>query len=237
MTTDQLQPMVTDWSRALAVVAHPDDIEFGAAGAVAAWTAAGKSVSYLLLTKGEAGIDSMDPEKTAVVRQSEQLASAAIVGVSEVEFLGYADGVIEYSLPLRRDLARAIRRYRPELIIMFNHHETFPGSKPNSPDHRHTGRAILDAVGDAGNRWIFPDPGTEPWSGTRYVAVAQSPQPTHAVDITATLDLAIASIEAHASYLEAIGLTDVRGPFTAITKSMGERFGGVNAIALELLPR
>jgi LmbE family N-acetylglucosaminyl deacetylase len=234
---EPLQPMVTDWSRALAVMAHPDDVEFGAAGAVAAWTAAGKSVTYLLLTKGEAGIDGMSPDKAGEVRAGEQRASAALVGVTDVEFLDYRDGVIEYGVPLRRDIAIAIRRCQPELIVIFNHHDTFPGGKRNSPDHRHTGQALLDAVGDAGNRWIFPDPDLEPWGGVRYVAVAQSPQATHAVDITDTLEVAIASIEVHASYLDGIGLRDVRGPFTAITKGMGERFGGVPAIALEVLVR
>ncbi|GAA0944016.1 PIG-L deacetylase family protein [Virgisporangium aurantiacum] len=235
--TELLQPMVEDWSRALAVVAHPDDVEFGAAGAVAAWTAAGKSVAYLLLTRGEAGIDDLEPARCAEVREAEQRTSAKIVGVDDVEFGDHADGIIEYGVPLRRDITAAIRRHRPELVIGFNHHDTFPGGKRNSPDHRHVGQALLDAVGDAGNRWIFPDVGPEPWNGVRYVAFAQSPVPTHAVDITETFDLAVSSIEAHGSYLEAIGITDVRGPFTAITNAMGQNFRGGPAIALELITR
>ncbi|HEX6969394.1 MAG TPA: PIG-L deacetylase family protein [Micromonosporaceae bacterium] len=234
---DQLAEMPTDWTRALAVVAHPDDIEFGAAGAIASWTAAGKSVAYLLLTRGEAGIDGSAPEKTAAIREAEQRASAEIVGVTDVEFLDYRDGVIEYGVELRRDIAAALRRHRPELVITFNHHDTFPGGKRNSPDHRHTGQAVLDAIGDAGNRWIFPDEDTEPWNGVRYIAVAQSPHTTHAVDISDTMDKAIASLEAHRAYLDAIGLADVRGPFTAIANSVGERFGGRPAIAFELITR
>ncbi|MEU9704923.1 PIG-L deacetylase family protein [Streptomyces sp. NPDC047981] len=234
---DQLQPMVTDWTRALAVVAHPDDVEFGAAGAIAAWTAEGKEVSYLLLTRGEAGIDGLPPERAAEVREAEQRASAKIVGVSEVEFLDHRDGVIEYGVDLRRDIAHAIRRHRPELIVGFNHHDTFPGGKRNSPDHRHTGLALFDAVGDAGNRWIFPHPELEPWGGVKHIAIAQSPHPTHAVDITDTLDLAIASIEAHAAYLEGIGIKDIRGPFTAIAGDMGRRFGNRPAITLEVITR
>ncbi|MET8727409.1 MULTISPECIES: PIG-L deacetylase family protein [Streptomyces] len=234
---DQLQPMVTDWTRALAVVAHPDDLEFGAAGAIAAWTAEGKDVAYLLLTRGEAGIDGMPPERAAEVREAEQRASAKIVGVFEVEFLDHRDGIIEYGTELRRDIAHAIRRHRPELIVGFNHHDTFPGGKRNSPDHRHTGLALFDAVGDAGNRWIFPHPELEPWGGVKHIAIAQSPYPTHAVDITDTLDLAIASIEAHAAYLEGIGIKDIRGPFTAIANGMGERFGNRPAITLEVITR
>ena len=235
--SEQLQPMVMDWTRALAVVAHPDDVEFGAAGAVASWTAAGKSVSYLLLTRGEAGIDGMSPDKAAEVREAEQRASAATVGVTEAEFLDYADGVIEYGVPLRRDLAAAIRRHRPELVVSFNFHDTFPNGKYNTPDHRNTGWALLDAVGDAGNRWIFRDLDLEPWGGVRYIAVASSPQPTHAVDITDTLDLAVASLEAHSAYLSALGVEDVRGPLTAVAAGTGERFGGRPAIAFELIKR
>lgn len=233
----QLQPMVSDWERALAVVAHPDDVEFGAAGAVAAWTAAGKSVAYVLLTRGEAGIDSLNPAKAAEVREAEQRAGAEIVGVREVEFLDHTDGVIEYGVPLRRDITDAIRRHRPELIVIFNHHDTFPGGKRNSPDHRHTGQATLDAIGDAGNRWIFPELTAEPWNGVRYVAVAQSPNPTHAIDISVTLDLAVASLEAHRSYLDGIGLTDVRGPLTAITTGFGQRYNGNPSLVFELLTR
>lgn len=235
--SDTLEPFPLDWSRALAVVAHPDDVEFGAAGAVASWTAAGKNVGYLLLTRGEAGIDSMSPDEAAIAREAEQRASAKIVGVNDVEFLDYADGIIEYGVGLRRDLAHALRRARPELIILFNHHETFPGGKRNSPDHRNTGAALLDAVGDAGNRWIFPQDGVEPWNGVRYIAVASSPHTTHGVDITDTLDIAVASLEAHASYLEGIGLTQVRGPLTGITAKMGQQLGVANAIAFELITR
>lgn len=234
---DQLQPMVTDWTRALAVVAHPDDVEFGAAGAVAAWTAEGKDVAYLLLTRGEAGIDGMEPARAAEVREAEQRASAKLVGVGEVEFLDHQDGVIEYGVDLRRDIAHALRRHRPELVVGFNHHDTFPGGKRNSADHRHTGQALFDAVADAGNRWIFPDPELEPWGGVKHIAIAQSPQPTHGVDITDTLDVAIASIEAHAAYLNGIGIKDIRGPFTSIANTMGERFGNRPTIALEVITR
>jgi LmbE family N-acetylglucosaminyl deacetylase len=190
----QLEPMPTDWTRALAVVAHPDDIEIGAAGAVAAWTKAGKQVSYLLLTSGEAGIDGLPPAQAGPVRQAEQVASAGVVGVTDVEFLGYPDGVLEYGPALRRDIATAVRRHRPELVLTFNHHDAAFGGKRNSADHRNAGRAVLDAVSDAGNRWIFPD-GNEPWAGVKYIAIAASPQPTHAVDITTTLDLMVASLE------------------------------------------
>src|SRR5215467_7670066 len=95
---DDLEEMPGDWNSALAIVAHPDDLEYGAAGAVAAWTDAGKDVRYLMVTRGEAGIDTMTPAEAASVREAEEIAGAAEVGVSIVDFLNYRDGVIQYSL-------------------------------------------------------------------------------------------------------------------------------------------
>src|SRR3954462_6570570 len=94
----ELLPFPDDWDRALAIVAHPDDLEYGAAGAIAAWTAAGKQVAYLLASRGEAGIDGMAPDKAATVREAEQHASAAVVGVESVEFLDHPDGLIEHGV-------------------------------------------------------------------------------------------------------------------------------------------
>ncbi|MFD8588742.1 PIG-L deacetylase family protein [Streptomyces sp. NPDC059637] len=237
--SDEFQEMPEDWTRALAVVAHPDDMEFGAAGAVARWTAAGKSVTYLVASRGEAGIDSMAPEKAAEVREAEQRAGAAAVGAAGVEFLDHPDGRIEYSAELRREFAAAIRRHRPELVLGFCHHDHTSTGRWNSPDHRNTGRALLDAVGDAANRWIFPEDGPGPWQGVRYVAVSNSPRPTHAVDVSDHIDRAVASLEAHASYLAAMQppVTDVRGPLTALARATGARFGGRPSIAFELIPR
>src|SRR5262252_318111 len=94
-----LQPFDAEVGRVLAVVAHPDDLEYGAAAAVAAWTDAGQEVVYLLATRGEAGIDGMDPTASAAAREAEERESAALVGVSTVEFLDHPDGVIEYGVP------------------------------------------------------------------------------------------------------------------------------------------
>ncbi|MQY34090.1 hypothetical protein SRB17_20560 [Streptomyces sp. RB17] len=123
--TSRLQPMPEDWQRALAVVAHPDDLEYGRAAAVAAWTDAGREVAYVLATRGEAGIDTLDPAVCGPLREREQRAGAAVVGVDSVEFLDHRDGVIEYGLALRRDIAAAIRRHRPELVITLNHRDTW----------------------------------------------------------------------------------------------------------------
>lgn len=233
--------MPTDWRRALAIAAHPDDLEYGAAGAVAAWTADGREVAYLLVTRGEAGIDRVLPVEAAPVREREQRRSAELVGVSTVEFLDHADGVIEYGLPLRKDLAAAIRRHRPELLLIGNFADTWPGGGWNSADHRAVGRAAMDAVADAGNRWIFPelvDAGLAPWSGVRYVAVAGSPQPTHAVDVTDTLPTAVASLQAHAAYLDGLGsehpMADAQAFLEWSYSLSAPRFGDRLAAAFQL---
>ncbi|MFE6993028.1 PIG-L deacetylase family protein, partial [Streptomyces pharetrae] len=152
----ELRPMPEDWHRALAVVAHPDDLEYGCSAAIAQWTEAGREVAYVLATRGEAGIDTLNPADAAPLREREQRASAAVVGVSAVEFLDHRDGVVEYGTALRRDIAAAIRRHRPELLITLNHRDTWGGVAWNTPDHVAVGRATLDAAADAGNRWILP---------------------------------------------------------------------------------
>ncbi|WP_298181015.1 PIG-L deacetylase family protein [Saccharomonospora sp.] len=232
--------MPEDWQRALAVVAHPDDMEYGASGAVARWTDEGREVAYLLATRGEAGIDGMSPEEAAPIREQEQIASAAAVGVERVEFLDHRDGVIEYGLRLRHDITAAVRRHRPELVVITNHRDTWPGGALNMADHRHTGLATLDAVRDAGNRWVFQDllaEGLEPWQGVRWVAVAASPFPTHAVDITTTFERAVESLHCHRAYLEGLGQTedDARRFLREGAELSGRRFGGVLATDFELL--
>lgn len=237
--TDPYEPMPTDWQRALAVVAHPDDLEYGGSGTVARWTGEGRTVAYLLATRGEAGIDTLPPAECGPLREAEQRAAAAEVGVSDVEFLDHPDGVVEYGLPLRRDIAVAIRRHRPELVIISNHRETWPGGGLNMADHRHVGLATLDAVHDAGNRWVFPDQGGEPWDGVRWVAVAASPLAGHAVDIGATFDRAVASLRAHDAYLAALGgaMADPEEFLRPIAEADGARLPGAElAVAWELIP-
>src|SRR3954470_5770115 len=111
-----LAPVDESWERALCVVAHPDDLEFGAAAAIARWTDEGKSVVYVMVTSGEAGIDALAPEECRRVREAEQVESARIVGVEQVDFLGLPDGVLEYGVPLRREICLAVRRHRPEIV-------------------------------------------------------------------------------------------------------------------------
>jgi LmbE family N-acetylglucosaminyl deacetylase len=207
--SDLLPPLREDWERCLAVAAHPDDIEYGAASAVARWTAQGKQVTYLLACRGEAGIDTMHPDQAAPLREEEERAGAREVGVDVVEFLDHRDGVIEYGPALRRDIARAIRRHRPEVIVSGGFEVRMVRGMTNQADHRAVGLAALDAARDAGNRWIFPelaDEGLEPWGGVRYVCFNGAAHPTHGVDVTGEpLRRGIASLACHAQYTAGLG--------------------------------
>ena len=236
-----LQPVDEDWQRGLAVVAHPDDMEFGAAAAIARWTRQGKHVVYAMLTSGEAGIDGMDPAEARPTREAEQRASAAIVGVSQVDFLGLPDGVLEYGVPLRRVLSRVIRQYRPEVVITNNFRDSWDeaGTALNMADHIVTGRAVLDAVRDAANRWVFReqiDEGLDRWGGVREVWAAGSPRGGHAVDTTATFDLGVRSLKAHAAYLRGLGSGDFDAEefLEGFSRQTGSRLGVKYAAGFEV---
>ena len=238
--TDVLPKLPEDWDRCLAVVAHPDDIEYGTASAVARWTAQGKTVTYLLASRGEAGIDGMPPDQAAPLRESEERAGAHEVGVEVVEFLDHRDGVIEYGVELRRDIVRSIRRHRPEVIVsgFFEVRGIF--GMTNQADHRAVGLAALDAARDAGNRWIFPelaDEGLEPWGGVRYVCFNGAAKPTHGVDITGEpLQRGIASLAAHAEYTKGLdGNGPDPGPFlTWVARSNGPSMGVEEAVLFDV---
>jgi LmbE family N-acetylglucosaminyl deacetylase len=231
---DLLPPFQDDaFARVLCVVAHPDDVEYGTSSAVAAWTSRGIDVAYLLLTRGEAGMDQSPPERTAPLRVAEQIAGSAAVGVSQVDFLDHPDGVLVYSLELRRDIARAIRRYRPDAVLVGSWDVEFVAGL-NQADHRVAGLAALDAVRDAGNRWVFPellDEGLEPWS-PRWLLVGGHDSPTHGVDVTGEpLQRGIASLEAHREYLAGIpGHPPPRPMITGIAALQGPRLGVAHAV-------
>ncbi len=200
-----MKPLDEDWERAVAIVAHPDDLEYGAASAVARWTSQGKVVSYVLATSGEAGIAGVPPERTKPLRQEEQRRSAAVVGVDHVEFLGHPDGAVEYGLNLRRDLAGALRRLRPHVVIGMNFDLTWgEGGSVNHADHRAVGLAALDACRDAANEWVFPDLG-ERWDGIKAVYISGTENATHYVDVTETIGAGVASLREHAAYIAGLG--------------------------------
>jgi LmbE family N-acetylglucosaminyl deacetylase len=231
----ELEPIAEDWHRALAVVAHPDDTEYGAASAVARWTRQGKHVAYVLVTLGEAGISSMPPEKVAPLRRAEQEASCAAVGVDDITFLEHRDGLVVADIGLRAELAGLIRRKRPEVVISINHRDSWGGSSWNHADHRAVGVTLLDAVRDAANPWLFRERG-EPWSGVRMVAFNGSPQATHGVDVTDSIESGIESLSCHRTYLENLDdPPDVDDFLRGSARVTGERLGVELAVAFEVV--
>jgi LmbE family N-acetylglucosaminyl deacetylase len=238
-TTDVLPAVDESWSSALAIVAHPDDLEYGTAAAIARWTSQGKRVVYCLATRGEAGIDGLSPEECGPLREAEERASAAIVGVDVVEFLGYPDGVLEYGLPLRRDIARAVRRHRPDVVITGFFGETWGPGTRNQADHVALGRAVLDGVRDAGNRWVFRellDEGLEPVKVA--TVLVSGPAATQAVDVTDHFDAGVRSLEAHAEYLRGLGDSVMAEPqefLESFARQLGARLGVKYAVGFEVL--
>lgn len=196
---------VAGFNRVLVVMAHPDDIDFGGAGTIAKLTDAGKEVVYCLVTDGDAGgFDrELDNGGMAALRRAEQTAAAKCVGVTDLRFLGYRDGMVEQTLGLRRDIARVIRQVRPDLVITSTPERNYVRLGPSHPDHRAVGGATLDAVyPDARNPYAFPellaDEGLAAWT-VREVWLSGTPTPNHFVDVTATVDRKIAALRAHVS--------------------------------------
>ncbi|MDI9629156.1 MAG: PIG-L deacetylase family protein [Acidobacteriota bacterium] len=236
-----LQPIDENWQTALAIVAHPDDLEYGAASAVARWTNQGKQVSYLLVTRGEAGIDALPPAEAGPLRVREQIAGARLVGVDQVDFLDYPDGMVTYSLDLRKDIARAVRVARPDVVITGNHHDYWGPAMPNQADHVAVGRAVLDGVRDAANRWVFPELVREenlmPWSAGQLL-ISASPQANGYVDVTDCFDAGVASLAAHRGYLEGLGdhpMSKPRDFLERIARSTGSSVGVELAVSFEVI--
>jgi LmbE family N-acetylglucosaminyl deacetylase len=238
--TEPLQLVDESWSRALAIVAHPDDLEYGTAAAIARWTDQGKQVVYTLATSGEAGIDGIEPKRCGPLREEEERAGAAIVGVDVVEFLGYPDGMLEYGLPLRRDIARTVRRHRPDVVITANYADRWGPGMLNQADHIALGRAVLDGVRDGANRWVFRElleEGLEPWKVST-VLVSGVPDATHGVDVTDHFVKGIASLEAHAEYLAGLGggpMSDPSEFLESFARQTGTRLGCRFGVGFEVI--
>ena len=213
--------------RVLCVVAHPDDMEYGGSAAVAKWTDEGKEVAYLLLTRGEAGIRDMQPDEVASLRADEQRRACNIVGVDDLEILDFPDGLVEPTHELRRAIARKIREFRPNAVVMTNF-ELKARWGFNHVDHRNAGIATIDAIRDADNPWIFTElkeEGLDAWKADHLLI--NGGEPTHAVALTAAhVDRGVRSLEAHKVYLDA--LSDHPAPkdmIPGITTSGGELAG------------
>ena len=190
------------------VTAHPDDVDFGAAGTVAAFTSAGVDVTYCIVTNGDAGGSdrTMSRAEMAVLRQDEQRAAAAVVGVSDVRFLAYPDGMVQASLELRRDISRVIRQVRPERVITQSPERNWAAIFASHPDHLAAGEAAVCAVyPDARNPFAHPellDEGLEPWSVAQlWIMSPWDERPGIAVETSATVERKVAALLSHKSQI------------------------------------
>lgn len=200
--------------RILVVVAHPDDAEFGCGGSVARWVDEGSAVFYCLLTNGNRGSDdpTMTQERLAAIREAEQRAAARSLGVQEVLFLGYPDGELEDTREARRDVVRAIRRFRPDRLVTQN---PFPTLNPYTGhrDHRHAGRLALDAVYPyARDRMHFPELLAEGWQPhkVREVYLMGHDDPDTVLDIAPTMERKLAALRCHSSQLKDFAAVEAR---------------------------
>ena len=209
--------------KALAVVAHPDDIDFGAAGTIATLTSLGIDVSYCLVTSGDAGGDASTHTKAerAVIRETEQTAAAAVLGVTDLHFLGWPDGEVEPTLALRKEISRVIRITKPDLIICQSPERNWERIYASHPDHL--------AAGEATMRAVYPD-SRNPHSHVELLEAGHQPhtvptvwvmssQPTMVVDTTAMFEKKVAALRCHESQV------GHREDLEQMLRSWGEQIG------------
>jgi LmbE family N-acetylglucosaminyl deacetylase len=197
-------------ARVMAIHAHPDDQEFTIGGTLAKWARAGSEIVSVCITSGDAGSnEKTDPQMTKEelmrIREEEQRNACRVLGVKEVVFLCHPDGILQPTIPLRRDLTRLIRKYRPDAVICGDPTVRFYGnSYMNHPDHRVAADVALDAVfPSAGTRLIFPEllsEGLEPHQ-VKKVFIHGSEKPDTFIDIRETIEIKIAALKEHRSQL------------------------------------
>ena len=196
---------MADVERVLVVTAHPDDVDFGAAGTIAGWVAEGIEVTYCIVTDGDAG--GFDPtvprSQIPAIRRAEQVAAGAVLGVHDVRFLGYRDGELTVTHDLRRDISRVIRQVRPQRMLIQSPERNWRRLPASHPDHMAAGEAAIFAIyPDARNPFAHPvllnDEGLDAWT-VHDVWVFGTPTPDTFVDITDRFDTKIAALRAHES--------------------------------------
>lgn len=215
--------------RVLVVAAHPDDIEFGAAGTVARWVAEGADVRYLLVTRGDKGSDdpATDVEALVVLREREQRAAASEIGVAGVDFLDEPDGQVEPSLRLRERITHAIRAYRPEIVMTHDPTVLFVNDEwVNHPDHRAVGQVTVDAVfptaRDPLNFREHLDAGLEAWKVAELYLWSTN-EANQLVDIASTIERKIDALRHHASQFRRFD--DIARWVRRRSEELGERAG------------
>ena len=191
--------------RVLVVMAHPDDVDFGAGGTVRAWTHAGVEVTYAIVTNGDAGGVDRDVPRSQIpaIRQAEQRAAGACLGVDDVRFLGYVDGELTVTHDLRRDISRVIRQVRPDRMLIQSPERNWARIPASHPDHMAAGEAAIQAVyPDARNPFAHPslliDEHLEPWTCPE-VWVMATDRPDTFIDVTDNVDAKFAALRAHES--------------------------------------
>jgi LmbE family N-acetylglucosaminyl deacetylase len=214
--------------RILVVTAHPDDVDFGAAGSVATWTSSGIDVAYCIVTDGDAGgaDTGIARAEMAGIRHEEQTAAAKTVGVTDLTWLGHPDGQVVVSIALRRDITRVIRRFRPDRVVCQSPDRNYTRLFASHPDHLASGEATLCAVyPDARNAWAHEQllaEGYEPHV-VREVWMMVGLVPDRFVDITDTIDRKIEALLCHHSQLPDPGAIPerIRGWTSANAKLAG----------------
>ncbi len=213
--------------RVLVVTAHPDDVDFGAAGTISTFTAAGIQVTYCICTDGDAGGFDPDVPRSEIpgIRRAEQVAAAAAVGVTEVRFLGYQDGALEPTQDVRRDISRVIRQVRPQRALIQSPERNWLRVGASHPDHLAAGTAAIAAIyPDARNPFAHPtllaDEGLEDWAVAETWLMAH-PDSNHVVDVTDVFPRKLAALTAHAS--QTSHMADLEGRL--------REWGGINAEA------
>ncbi|MDQ3645861.1 MAG: PIG-L family deacetylase [Actinomycetota bacterium] len=225
--------------RALIVMAHPDDMEFSCAGTLAKWADAGAEVTLCIATDGSTGTQDPDlmGDRLASLRWEETRRAAEVVGLHEVVWLGYRDGYVEYSLELRKDIARVFRTYRPHRFMVLDPASTIEGFI-NHPDHRAVGQASLDVSMTAGTTpGHFPellDEGVPPWRGLRELWIAGPGKRSVAVDITATLERKIEALSCHQSQVGE-NAEEIAEWVRTWSRDLGEPHGYAHAETFEVL--
>ena len=214
----------------LAVAAHPDDLDFGAAGTVARWTDAGLQVTYLLCTRGDqGGFDDTPREDMPLMRESEQRAAAKAVGVSDVRFLtGFRDGWLEPTPDLQREIVRVIRQVQPERMLIQSPERNWDRIGASHPDHLASGEASIRAIyPSARNPFAFPellaDEGLQPWT-VKEVWLMADPAAGHVIDISETFPRKLEALHAHRSQ------TSHMHDLEAMLRTWGERTAHANGL-------
>jgi len=216
-------------ARVLVVAAHPDDIEFGAAGTIARWVSEGAEIGYLIATRGDKGSDDPDANLSELVarREREQRDAAAELGVASVDFLDEPDGLVQPTLALRERITRAIRRAQPEVVMSHDPTVLFVNNEwVNHPDHRAVGQVTVDAVfPTARDPLNFPEhrtAGLEPWKVAELFLWSTN-EANQLVDIGETLDRKIAALAHHASQFRSFD--DIAHWVRRRSEELGERAG------------